>query len=135
MRQREHRRASIYKFMFGAFGPISRKKSSFLRSAPSLSTSVSRIIEDKDPEPSGLEGLADVRIIRALNRSARIGEPVKLGDFEKSARPGPEQEIRRRIMIGLAGTLERPAAPSDTFILSRLVLLADVDHSRLSITA
>jgi glucose-fructose oxidoreductase len=63
--------------------------------APELLYFSECIIEDKDPEPSGLEGLADVRIIRALYRSARIGEPVKLGDFEKSARPGPEQEIRR----------------------------------------
>jgi glucose-fructose oxidoreductase len=63
--------------------------------APELLYFSECIIEDKDPEPSGLEGLADIRIVRALYRSASIGEPVKLGDFEKSDRPGPEQEIRR----------------------------------------
>jgi predicted dehydrogenase len=63
--------------------------------APELLYFSECIIEDKDPEPSGIEGLADVRIIRALYRSASIGELVKLGDFEKSDRPGPEQEIRR----------------------------------------
>jgi predicted dehydrogenase len=63
--------------------------------APELLYFSECIIEDKDPEPSGIEGLADVRIIRALYRSASIGELVKLGDFEKRDRPGPEQEIRR----------------------------------------
>jgi glucose-fructose oxidoreductase len=63
--------------------------------APELLYFSDCIIKDQDPEPSGTEGLADVRIIRALYRSTRVGHPIKLGDFEKSDRPGPEQEIRR----------------------------------------
>jgi predicted dehydrogenase len=63
--------------------------------APELLYFSECIIKDKDPEPSGQEGLADVRIIRALYRSARTGQPVNLGDFQKRERPGPEQEIRR----------------------------------------
>jgi glucose-fructose oxidoreductase len=63
--------------------------------APELLYFSGCILEDKDPEPSGTEGLIDVRIIRALYRSARSGQPVTLGDFEKTHRPGPEQEIRR----------------------------------------
>jgi predicted dehydrogenase len=63
--------------------------------APELLYFSECVIKDRDPEPSGKEGLADVRIIRALYRSASTGQPVKLGDFEKKDRPGPEQEIRR----------------------------------------
>jgi glucose-fructose oxidoreductase len=41
----------------------------------------------REPGPSGEEGLADVRIIRALFKSAEIGKPVKLAP--RRARPAP----------------------------------------------
>lgn len=50
------------------------------------------ILEGRDPEPSGLEGLADVRVIRALYRSIDEGRPVRLDPFAKSARPTLDQE-------------------------------------------
>lgn len=53
------------------------------------------IAHKQTPEPSGKEGLADVRVIRALYRSARTGKPVKLGEFEKKTRPRITQEIQR----------------------------------------
>jgi glucose-fructose oxidoreductase len=53
------------------------------------------VLQGRDPEPSGREGLADVRVIRALFRSADAGRPVSLSEFARSRRPGPEQEIRR----------------------------------------
>jgi len=49
----------------------------------------------KNPEPSGREGLADVRIIRALYRSAKEGRAIDLSAFEKRRRPTLEQEVRR----------------------------------------
>ena len=61
--------------------------------APELIYFSDCIINDQDPEPSGREGLADVRIIRALYRSAATGEPVRLGEFGKAERPTIEQEI------------------------------------------
>jgi glucose-fructose oxidoreductase len=61
--------------------------------APELIYFSDCIINDQNPEPSGKEGLADVRIIRALYRSAATGEPVRLGEFEKEERPTIEQEI------------------------------------------
>ncbi|PYT10280.1 MAG: gfo/Idh/MocA family oxidoreductase [Acidobacteria bacterium] len=61
--------------------------------APELLYFSDCIINGKNPEPSGKEGLADVRIIRALYRSAATGEPVKLDDFERNTRPTLEQEI------------------------------------------
>jgi glucose-fructose oxidoreductase len=53
------------------------------------------ILERRRPEPSGREGLADVRIIRALLESARSGKAVRLRDFEKRRRPTAKQEIRK----------------------------------------
>ena len=53
------------------------------------------ILHDRAPEPSGREGLADVRVIRALYESARTGRPVRLEPFQKKTRPSLEQEVRR----------------------------------------
>jgi glucose-fructose oxidoreductase len=50
----------------------------------------------REPEPSGYEGLADIRIIRALQRSAATQRPVKLAPLRrKLTRPSVRQEIRR----------------------------------------
>jgi glucose-fructose oxidoreductase len=49
----------------------------------------------RDPEPSGLEGLADVRVIRALERSAKTGRRVRLSSFELPRRPSIEQVVER----------------------------------------
>jgi glucose-fructose oxidoreductase len=61
--------------------------------APELIYFSDCIINDREPEPSGKEGLADVRIIRALYKSASTGEMVRLRAFEKEDRPTIEQEI------------------------------------------
>ena len=61
--------------------------------APELIYFSDCVINDKQPEPSGEEGLADVRIIEALYRSAASGEPLRLGKFEKEERPTIDQEI------------------------------------------
>ncbi|MDC0712049.1 Gfo/Idh/MocA family oxidoreductase [Stigmatella sp. ncwal1] len=63
--------------------------------APELLTFSQCILEGKDPEPDGWEGLADVRIVAALYESARSGQPVKLEPIERTRRPTPEQELRR----------------------------------------
>lgn len=53
------------------------------------------VLEDKEPEPSGLEGLADVRIMQALQESARTGRVVSLSPFSRGERPDPSQLIVR----------------------------------------
>ena len=53
------------------------------------------VIKNREPEPSGAEGLADIRIIRAIDEAARRGRSVKLKPFRKTKRPGPRQEIKR----------------------------------------
>jgi glucose-fructose oxidoreductase len=63
--------------------------------APELLYFSDCILQNGTPEPGGDEGLADVRVIRALYRSAAAGRPVSLEPFAKRARPSLEQEIRR----------------------------------------
>jgi predicted dehydrogenase len=53
------------------------------------------ILEDRDPEPDGWEGLADVRIIDAALRSAREHAPVRLEPVRRRRRPSAAQGRRR----------------------------------------
>ena len=53
------------------------------------------VLKDKEPEPSGLEGLADVRIIRAAYESVRSGRAVKVPDSPPKKRPTSQREIHR----------------------------------------
>jgi glucose-fructose oxidoreductase len=63
--------------------------------APELLYFSDCVLKNQDPEPSADEGLADVRTIRALYRSAETGQPVELKPYEKRDRQSLEQEIRR----------------------------------------
>ncbi len=53
------------------------------------------VLKDKEPEPSGLEGLADVRIVQAIYESARTGKTVSLPELPPKERPTARQQIRR----------------------------------------
>ena len=54
------------------------------------------VLEDRDPEPSGYEGMADIRIVEALLKSMRSGQPVKLEPFDKKGSwPGEEQKMEK----------------------------------------
>lgn len=53
------------------------------------------ILEDKDPEPSGHEGLLDVRVIQAIYESIRGRRAVRLGDAIEKSRPSSPQAIKR----------------------------------------
>lgn len=53
------------------------------------------ILNGKNPAPSGAEGLADVRIINALQESATKGKPVEIVPPEKKPGPSVEQEIHK----------------------------------------
>jgi predicted dehydrogenase len=52
------------------------------------------IREGLDPEPSGWEGLADVRILQAIQASARFGRAVQIDPIPRPRRPDLGQEIR-----------------------------------------
>jgi len=53
------------------------------------------VLSNKNPEPSGMEGLADVRIVEAIYQSAESGKVVELPAFSKQQRPSPSQQIHR----------------------------------------
>ena len=63
--------------------------------APELLHFSECILNDREPEPSGEEGLADVRIIRALYRSAETGRAVSLTPRPRRRQPTKRQEITR----------------------------------------
>jgi hypothetical protein len=53
------------------------------------------VLNDKEPEPSGQEGLADVRIIQALLKSAEDNRPVSVKPATVTRRPGMKQAIAK----------------------------------------
>jgi glucose-fructose oxidoreductase len=63
--------------------------------APELLYFSDCILKDRDPEPSGDEGLQDVRIVQALYQSAKSGRPVAIRPFAKRKRPTTRQRITR----------------------------------------
>jgi predicted dehydrogenase len=63
--------------------------------APELLYFSDCVLHNREPEPGAREGLADVRVIRALYRSAESGRAVELAPYAKPERPSLEQEIRR----------------------------------------
>jgi len=63
--------------------------------APELIYFSNCIIEDRPPEPSGKEGLADIRVINAIYESAEIGQPVHIETVPKRRRPDQEMQIKR----------------------------------------
>jgi len=62
--------------------------------APELLYFSDCVLKDRDPEPSGEEGLADVRIIEGMLQSISRSEPVRLEMRQRKQRPSMEQEIR-----------------------------------------
>ena len=77
--------------------------------APELIYFSDCILRDKEPEPSGIEGLADVRIVQALLASAVAGASVELPAVEVTERPEPSQQISRPAVA--APHLVRAASP------------------------
>ena len=63
--------------------------------APELLYFSDCILKNREPEPSGQEGLQDVRIVQALYKSAQSGRPVNLPAFTKRTRPTGRQRITR----------------------------------------
>ena len=53
------------------------------------------ILNDREPEPSGIEGLVDVHIIRSLYDSAKTHRPVTMKQLNRRRRPSLRQEIYR----------------------------------------
>ena len=78
--------------------------------APELVYFSDCIINNKEPEPSGQEGLADVRVIRALLESAETNRPVSLTETKIARRPDSSQEISKKA-VAQPPELVKAAAP------------------------
>jgi predicted dehydrogenase len=63
--------------------------------APELLYFSECIQKDRTPEPSGEEGLQDVRIVQALYESAETGKAVQIPPFVKSTRPTTRQRVKK----------------------------------------
>ena len=63
--------------------------------APELIYFSDCIIHNRAPEPSGNEGLADVRVINAIYESAEIGRAVRIEPVPKKRRPDESMQIKR----------------------------------------
>jgi predicted dehydrogenase len=63
--------------------------------APELIYFSDCITHDRAPEPSGNEGLADVRVINAIYESAETGRAVQIEPVPKKRRPDETMKIKR----------------------------------------
>ncbi len=63
--------------------------------APQLLHLSDCILNDREPEPSGEEGLQDVRIVQALYESAETGKAVQIPPFVDRKKPTGRQRISR----------------------------------------
>jgi len=59
--------------------------------APELRYFSDCILENREPEPSAMEGLCDVRVVEAILASARTGRTVDLEPYARRRRPSPSQ--------------------------------------------
>lgn len=63
--------------------------------APELIYFSQCILEDREPEPDGEEGLIDVQIVRAAYRACTSGKVTSIDSAHRKRRPEPSQEIQR----------------------------------------
>ena len=63
--------------------------------APELIYFSDCILKNREPEPSGVEGLRDVSIIRSLYESVQKGRPIKFKTIKRRRYPDMRQEIHR----------------------------------------
>ena len=63
--------------------------------APELIYFSDSIVGDTEPEPSGEEGLCDVRVLQAIETSARSGQRVRLAPYDREDRPNLRLEMKR----------------------------------------
>jgi len=64
--------------------------------APELVYFSDCVLLDREPEPSGEEGLADVRVMNALLESAQSGRPVSVRQVRREQRPHSSLEIAKQ---------------------------------------
>jgi predicted dehydrogenase len=87
------------------------KKETFAKTdqfAPELIHFSRCILDDRDPEPSAAQGLADVRIIRAMIRSAQTGAVVPVRAVDQPSRPSGALAMKKPA-VGRIRMIHAPA--------------------------
>lgn len=94
--ERSYEYAAPIKMEIRRGGKVTRKRfEKHDQFAPELVYFSDCILNGHDPEPSGWEGLADVRVIEALVRSTKTGVPATVEPVKKKSWPSIEQKITR----------------------------------------
>jgi predicted dehydrogenase len=68
------------------------------------------ILNNREPEPNGAEGMADIRILNAILESAKSGKSVSIAPVDTGKRPSLAQEIQKPALA--EPELVHAAAPS-----------------------
>jgi predicted dehydrogenase len=76
--------------------------------APELEYFSRCILEDREPEPNGEEGIDDVRVLEAILQSADSGKPVPLEPRQRARRPTLAQESKKPA-VGKQRTVNAPS--------------------------
>jgi glucose-fructose oxidoreductase len=84
-----------YELTIGEGKPQRKKFAKRDQFGPELSYFSDCVLRDREPEPSGVEGLADVRVVRAILESGKTQRPVKLRPLDRRDRPTKRQQIRK----------------------------------------
>ncbi|HEV8246387.1 MAG TPA: Gfo/Idh/MocA family oxidoreductase [Polyangiaceae bacterium] len=76
--------------------------------SPELEYFSSCILEDRMPEPSVDEAIADLRVVEAILQSAESGKPIPLEPRQRARRPGIEQQAKKP-PVGKQRTIHAPS--------------------------
>jgi predicted dehydrogenase len=77
--------------------------------APELIYFAQCLLDGDEPEPSGEEGLCDVRVLSAIVQSAQSGKAVTLAPFERRQHPDPSRQIIKRPPVAKVEPVNAPA--------------------------
>lgn len=107
--------------------------------APELVYFSDCILKNKEPQPSGREGSADIRVIEALINSATSNRPVKIAPADVPLRPSIVREISKppgamfgRIgsFVGIGGPPTQALLQSATFLTRNMANIDSVEPTR-----
>lgn len=66
------------------------------------------ILEGKEPEPDGEEGLADLRVLEGIVRAKETGQPQKLASFVRSRGIDPEAQVQTLSAVSIPDDVDAP---------------------------
>ncbi len=86
------------------------------RHLPAVQLRLQGILKNREPEPSGIEGLLDMHIIQSLLQSARYGVPVKLQGFDPAPPTQPAAAHPRTDILAMIHSIIRAIRKSQSVL-------------------